>query len=131
MTADRKFERLDAHLRESGLVRGADASARGWHAAAEQSAAVQSIRRARERFLFARFEDRVRTVAVFVATATIGHLFLLRLLPAHIAPALPQLFWIVTATAASVIALTANRVPEAWLTSVTGRLSRRALDLLR
>jgi hypothetical protein len=123
MTPDRDFARLESHLQSSVLIRAVDAIAGVWQTAANRSAAAQWIQNGRDRFRSVAVEDRVRAVAVCMATATIGHLLLLRFLPAHIAPALPMDFWILIALTALVVAIAAKPVAHASRSSRAARLS--------
>ncbi len=133
MTPDRDFARLDSHLQSSWLIRGADALATTAAAAASGSTTAQWFRSARDRFHSTAVESRVRAVGVFLTTATIGHLLLLRFVPAHIAPALPKALWVLVAVSALVIAIAAKSVAHAWRPSLVARLSAFASrsDLLQ
>jgi len=129
-----EFERLESHLRASRLVRIVDASAIAWRVAAARSAFVRSLRGVNDRLRSPAAADRLRAAAVFVATATIGHLVLLRFVPPHIAPALPKSMWILVAAAATIVALVPERVVAGWESSFASRIwrgtrSRRATGL--
>ena len=123
MTPDRDFARLESHLQSSWMIRAVDAIARAWQTAAKRSAIAQRIRSGRDRFRSVAVEGRVRAVAVWVATAASAHLLLLRFIPAHIAPALPNAFWILVVFTALVVALAAKPVAYAWKSSLGARLS--------
>jgi hypothetical protein len=123
MTPDRDFARLESHLQSSLLIRAVDAIAGAWQTAANRSAAARWIRNGRDRFRSVALEGRVRAVAAFVATATIGHLLLLRFIAAHIAPALPKAFWSLIALTALIVAIAAKPVAHAWRSSFAARLS--------
>ena len=80
----------------------------------------------RDRFAALPAAERLRGVAALVATATIGHLVLLRIVPAHIAPALPKAFWLLIASAAIIVAVFADRFAARWPSSrLSGRLKSR------
>ena len=119
-----EFERLESHLRGSWLGRGVDASATAWRVAVTRSAFVGSLRRVIARFSSQAPADRLRAVAVSVATATVGHLMLLRFVPPHIAPALPKSFWMLVLAAALVAALVPRRVIAGWESSFVSRIYR-------
>jgi len=124
MTSAPEFERLESHLRGSWLVRLVDASATAWQVAAARSAIVRSLRTVNDRFRSLPAADRLRAVGVFVATATIGHLVLLRFVPPHIAPALPKAWWMLAAVAAAVVAIVPERFIAGWESSFVSRLWR-------
>lgn len=124
MTNGPEFERLESHLRGSWLVRGVDAGASVWRAAALRSAFAVSLRRMMDRFGSLAAADRLRAVAVFVATAAIAHLLLLRFVPPHIAPALPKALWVLVALVSSVVASVPERLIAGWESSVVSRLWR-------
>lgn len=124
MTNGPEFERLESHLRGSWLVRIVDASATAWRLAATRSAIVGSLRSASARFSSLAPADRLRAVAVFVATATVGHLMLLRFVPPHIAPALPKAFWMLVAAATLIVAIASERVIAGWESSFVSRIYR-------
>ena len=126
MTPDRAFARLESDLQSSFLIRAVDAIAGAWQTAANRSAAAQWIRSGRDRFRSVAVEGRVRAVAVWAATATIGHLVLLRFIPPHVAPALPKVFWILVAFTALVVAIAAKPVAHASRSSLAARLSSLA-----
>jgi len=128
MTNGPAFERLESHLRGSWLVRGIDASATAWRVAATRSAIVGSLRNVIARFSSLAAADRLRAVAVFVATATVGHLMLLRFVPPHIAPALPKAFWMLVASAALVVAVFPERLIAGWESSFVSRIYRGPLS---
>src|SRR4030095_15852440 len=100
MTNGPEFERLESHLRGSWLVRTIDASATAWRVAAKRSAIVRDLRSAIPRFGSLTQAERLRAVAVFVATAAVGHLILLRFVPPHLVPALPRALWVLVGGAA-------------------------------
>jgi hypothetical protein len=128
MTNGPEFERLESHLRGSWLVRIIDASATVWRVAATRSAVVRALRSAIARFSSVAPAARLRAVAVFVATAAVGHLILLRFVPPHIAPALPKPMWMLVAAAAVVVALVPERLIAGWESSFVSRIWRVQLS---
>jgi hypothetical protein len=128
MTNGSAFERLESHLRASWLVRGVDASATAWRVAATGSAIAGSLRSVIARFSSLAAADRIRAVAVFVATATVGHLLLLRFVPPHIAPALPKAFWMLVAAAALLVTIFPERLCAGWESSFVSRIYRGSLS---
>jgi hypothetical protein len=130
MTNGPEFERLESHLRGSWLVRTIDASATAWRVAATRSAIVRALRSAITRFSSLAPADRLRAVAAFSATATIVHLLLLSVVPAHIAPALPQAVWVLVALTALVVAIAAKAVTNAWKSSFRSPVAFRAAFLI-
>jgi hypothetical protein len=125
MTNGPEFERLESHLRGSWLVRTIDVSATAWRVAATRAAIARALRSAITQFSSLTPADRLRAVAAFSATATIVHLLLLRVVPAHIAPALPQLFWVLVTATALFIAILADRLTAAWNSSLVHRAWRK------
>jgi hypothetical protein len=128
MTNGPEFERLESHLRGSWLVRTIDASATAWRVAATRSAIVRDLRSAITRFGSLTQAERLRAVAVFVATAAVGHLILLRFVPPHIVPALPKALWMLVAAAALLVALVPERLIAAWESSFVSRIWRVQLS---
>jgi hypothetical protein len=124
MTNGSEFERLESHLRGSRLVRGVEASATAWRAAATRSATGRWLGTVNDRFRSRTAADRLRAVAVFVTTASIGHLLLLRFVLPHIAPALPKATWMLVAAASLVVALVPGRITSGWGASLVCRLWR-------
>ena len=123
MTGDREFERLEQHLRGSWLIQISGTIASAVFASADRSSTASRLRRMRAAWTVIPGGQRVRAVAAFVATAAAGHLLLLRFVPAHIAPALPQALWILVALTALVVAIAATPVTQAWKSSSLARLS--------
>jgi hypothetical protein len=128
MTNGPEFERLESHLRGSWLVRTIDASATAWRVAATRSAIVRALRSAITHFNSLAPAKRLRAVAVFVATAAVGYLILLRFVPLDIAPALPKAMWVLVAAAALVIALVPERLIAGWESSFVSRIWRVQLS---
>ena len=128
MTNGPEFERLESHLRGSWLARTIDVSATAWRVAATRSAFVCALRSAIARFSSLAPADRLRAAAVFVATATVGHLILLRLVPSYIAPALPKAMWMLVAAAAFVVAVVPERLIAGWESSFVCRIWRVQLS---
>jgi len=134
MTNGPEFERLESHLRGSWLVRTIDASAIAWRVAATRSTSARARRTAIAWFSSLTPAERLRAVAVFVATAAVGHLILLRFVPPHIAPALPKPTWMLVAAAALLVALVPEPLIAAWESSFVSKmwrvqLSRRSTGL--
>ena len=94
MNGGRDFALLEAHLRNSVLVRSVERIAASAAAAFSYAAITRRVYSIRVRFAALPAAERLRGVAALVATATIGHLVGLRIVPAHIAPALPKAFWV-------------------------------------
>jgi len=128
MTNGPEFERLESHPHGSWLVRAIDASATAWRVAATRSATVRALDSAMARFSSLTQAERLRAVAVFVATAAVGHLILLRFVPPHIAPALPKAMWMLVAAAALVVALVPERLIAGWESSLVSRIWRVQLS---
>jgi hypothetical protein len=124
MMNERDFVRLEAQLQESWLIRGADRIADACVHAGDRSRSARLIRGVRERFLALPVDQRVRAAAAFVAAAATGHLLILRLVPAHVAPALPRLLWVLVAATALIVAVLADRLTEAWNSSLVCRVWR-------
>jgi len=117
MMNDRDFTRLESLLQESRLVRGVDAFATASLHAVNRSTTVEWVRRTWARVVSVPVESQVRAGSVFVATAAIGHLLLLRLVPAHIAPAFPRALWVTMAANALIVAAASAAVTAAWRSS--------------
>jgi hypothetical protein len=128
MTNGPEFERLESHLRGSWLVRTIDVSAAAWRVAATRSAIVRALSRAITQFSSLTPAKRLRAVAVFVATAAVGDLILLRLVPLDIAPTLPKAMWVLVAAAALVIAFVPGRLIAGWESSFVSRIWRVQLS---
>jgi hypothetical protein len=128
MTNGPEFERLESHLRGSWLVRTIDVSAAAWRVAATRSAIVRALRRAITQFSSLTPAKRLRAVAVFVATAAVGDLILLRLVPLDIAPTLPKAMCVLVAAAALVIAFVPGRLIAGWESSFVSRIWRVQLS---
>jgi hypothetical protein len=124
MSADRSFERLESDLRESWLVRGAARTAATCEASLEHSSTTTAVRRVRSAWESTPANVRLRSVAVGMAVATLGHLALLRFVPPHVAPAVPRLFWVLVAATSLLVAALATPVAHAWSTSVVGGMWR-------
>jgi hypothetical protein len=112
-----EFRRLETHIHGSVLFRRFDDLAAAAVAAAAYARVTRRLREVRERFAARSATERVRAVAVFVATAAFGHLLLLAVVPAHIAPATPKTLWIVLGAAAMFTAVCADRFVAAWPSS--------------
>ena len=123
-----EFERLESNLHGSALVRAADAVGRIGLAAARHSATARRLHGLRERVARLPPAAQLRSAAVFVATATLAHLLLLRVVPPHIAPALPKAIWILVVLTAVVSAAIADRLTVAWVSSMTGRFWRATIS---
>jgi hypothetical protein len=128
MTGGPDFERLESHLHGSRLVRTIEASANAWRVAATRSTSARARRTAIAWFSSRPPAERLRAVAVFVATAAAGHLILLRFVPPHIAPALPKATWMLVAAAALVVAVVPERVIAGWECSFVSRVWRVLLS---
>jgi hypothetical protein len=124
MISGSAFERLESHLRRSTVVRIVDAIASAWRVAAARSAVIRQVRGAGDRFRSHPAAERLRATGVFVVTATVGHLVLLRFLPSHIAPALPPAIWMLVATAAAIVAIVPDRLVAGWDASFASRVWR-------
>src|SRR5262245_43840633 len=117
MMNDRDFARLQSLLQESRLIRGVDTIATASLHAVNRSTSAEWMRRTWARVVSGPVESQVRATSVFVATATIGHVLLLRLVPAHIAPALPRALWVTIAASALIVAAASAPVTTAWASS--------------
>jgi len=117
MMNHRAFARLESHLQESVLVRGVDAIATASLHAVNRSTTVDWMRKAWARVVSVPVESQVRAASVFAATAAVGHLLLLGLVPAHIAPALPRALWVTTAASALIVAAASAQATTAWTSS--------------
>jgi hypothetical protein len=124
MTDDRTFERLESELRESWLIRGANVIAGASAVWVEQSGTVSALHRLRSAWRSTPADARVRAIATGVAGATLGHVALLQFVPPYIAPAVPELFWVLVAATSLTVAALATQVTHAWSTSVVGRVWR-------
>ena len=122
MIHGRAFDGVAACVRTSVLFRAADAIASAVHTSANRSACAARVRDARARFAALTSAGRLQTVAIVAATGAVGHLLLLLLVPAQIAPATPKALWMLVAAAALVVALCARRLAASWATSVVCRL---------
>jgi hypothetical protein len=128
MTTGPEFERLESHLHGSRLVRTIEASAIAWRVAATRSTTGRARRTAIAWFSSLPPAERLRAVAVFVATAAVGHLILLRFVPPHIAPALPKATWMLVAAAALVVAVVPEHAIAGWESSFVCRVWRVQLS---
>jgi hypothetical protein len=124
VTSTHDFDRVAACVRASALFRAAEAIATACERAADASAVAARVRRARGRFAALPGAERVRTIAMFTGTAAVGHLALLTIVAAHIAPATPKALWIGVAVASAIAALFARPLAASWETSAV----RRAVD---
>ena len=124
MTSTHDFDRVSACVRASALFRAAEAIASACERAADGSAVAARVRRARGRFAALPGAERVRTIAIFLGTAAVGHLALLTAVRAHITPATPKGLWIGVAVASAFAALFARPLAASWETSTL----RRAVD---
>jgi len=114
---DDDFPRFDAHLRGSVLFRVLDALGTRAIAAAASASTTHRLRMACDRFARLPPVDRLRAAACFGAIASVAHLALLRLVPAHIAPTVPKPLWVLVAATAVFAAVFAERLVASWPSS--------------
>lgn len=119
---ERGFDRLEAHLSGSWLVRTASRLADAWRAAFGASSIVAAIRDRRDRYRALPDDDRLRAIATFAGTAALVHLLLRGLLPVNLAPALPRVLWMLVVATATVTVVLATRLAAAWPSSTVRRL---------
>lgn len=117
-----EFDAVAACVRTSALFRAADSIATACLIAADRSAVAARVRDARARFASLPGDGRLRAVAICVATAAAGHLLLLLLVPARIAPGTPKALWLLVAAAALFVAVCARGLAASWETSAVCRL---------
>jgi hypothetical protein len=124
MTPGLGFDRLERHLHDSWLIRTAGARAEAAAAAVERSATADRLHRFVTTWSVMSAAEKVRAVAVLLAAAASGHLLLLRFVPAHLAPRIPQSFWVLVAAMAVLVASQADRLPAEWEASTVRRVWR-------
>jgi len=126
MSETRDFPAVRSMLLSSAMIRALDLATRRWALARAHSSAGSRVADARERLRRASPADRVRAAALAAGTAAAGHLILLQLVPAQVAPQMPRGLWLFVAAAALVAAVSANAVVSGWNSSLLRRLTRRA-----
>jgi hypothetical protein len=126
MTLGGEFDAVAACVRTSALFRAADSIATACLTAADRSAVAARVRDARARFASLPGDGRLRADAICVAMAAAGHLLLLLLVPARIAPGTPKMLWMVVAATATIVALCAQALAASWETSVLRSVFRSA-----
>ena len=129
MSDTREFPAVRSMLRSSAIIRACEMAMRWWALGRAHSSAGSRVAAARERVRRASPADRVRAAALAAGTAAAGHLILLRLVPAQVAPQIPRGLWLFVAAAALVAAFSANAVVGGWNSSLLRRLTRRARRL--
>ncbi len=122
---DRDFCALSETAVESRLWRAFAKAGRVWTAAWQESAAARTITRVAEVTGDWTPIDLVRCAAIVVTTMTLGHLGLVALFPAYLAPALPLMFMVAVALLAAAVALMPRGFVHAWNQSRLRQASRR------
>jgi hypothetical protein len=120
-----EFDAVAACVRTSALFRAADSIATACLTAADRSAVAARVRDARARFASLPNGGRLRAVAICVTTAAVGHLLLLLLVPARIAPGTPKALWMLVAAAGAIVAVFARPLATSWDTSLFRKLTFR------
>lgn len=123
--SDRECRALAETAVESRLWLAAGETVRVWSAAWRDSSAVRAGRRAAAVTDDWTAIDRVRYSAIAIATMALGHLGLLALLPAYVAPALPMTFMLVVALLAAIVAAAPNDFVRGWHRSRLRQAGRR------
>jgi len=126
MSEARDFPAVRSMLRSSAIIRALDMATRWWALARAHSSAGLRMDDARARLRRASPADRVSAAALAAGTAAAGHLILIQLVPAQVAPQIPRGLWLFVAAAALVAAVSANAVVSGWHSSLLRRLTRRA-----
>jgi hypothetical protein len=125
MSDTREFPAVESMLRASAIVRALDTVARWWTAAGANSAVASRALMAAAQIRRAAPADRVRAFALAIGIASAGHLILLQVVPAQVAPTIPRALWLSVAAAALLAAQCAAAVAGSWNSSVVRRLLRR------
>jgi len=123
--SDREFRALSETAVESRLWHAASSAGRVWSAAWRESVAAGFITRAAAVTSDWTASDRVRYGAIAVATMALGHLGLVALFPAYVAPALPITFMFVAALLAAAVAAVPHAFVCAWNQSRLREAGRR------
>ena len=126
--SDREFRALSETAVESRLWLAASAAVWVWSAAWRESSAVGVVSRAAAITKEWSPIDRVRYGAIAIATMAIGHLGLVALSPAYVAPALPMTFMLAVALLAAVVGAAPNAFVRGWRQSRVQQAARRLAD---
>lgn len=116
-TGKADFPAAEAAIRGSIIAGSIDAAARYWLAAFSESVVHRRAADLRGRYREASRAGRLRGGAVVVAAGAIGHLALVRLVPAQVAPATPPGVWMLVGAAGVFVALCAKRLAISWESS--------------
>ena len=123
--SNREFRALSETAVESRLWHAASSAVRVWSAAWRESVAAGLITRAAAVTNDWTTSDRVRYAAIAVATMALGHLGLVALFSAYVAPALPITFMIVAALLAAAVAAVPHAFVRGWNQSRLREAGRR------
>lgn len=123
--SDRDFRALVDTAVESRLWLAGAAAVRAWSAAWRESSCVGAVRRAAAVTGDWTAIDRVRYSAIAIAAMALGHLALVALFPAYVAPALPMTFMLAVALLAAAVAAAPNGFARAWRQSRVREAGRR------
>lgn len=122
--SDRDFEALRLVAAESSLWRVAAGIARTGLVAWDESRTAGAVRYVAFRFEVLPSEARVRVGALVAAWLGLGHLALVWMMPAYVAPALPRSWFIGFVLSAFATAAAARPLALAWAGSAFASLVR-------
>jgi hypothetical protein len=125
MKTDRDFETVAAAVEASALFRVADRIASAVSAAAYRSAAGSHIRDAAAAVNRHDAVRRVRAIALVLLTVSIVHPLLLLLVPPHVAPGVPTVFWMIVAAGGGIVLALAPALVTAWPASAARTAAER------
>jgi hypothetical protein len=126
--SDQEFRALAETAVESRLGRAASDAVRVWSAAWRESSVVGVVRRAAAVTNDWTAIDRAQFSAIAIATMALGHLGLVTLVPAYVAPALPPTFMAAVALLAAAVAAAPHGFVRGWHQSRLRQAARRLAD---